>query len=62
MADQRIEADVIALPSADPPSIDPPSAGLIDELEGSLAAARTQLRLLRGSLATLIGFLERPSG
>jgi hypothetical protein len=35
---------------------------LIDELEGALAAARDQLRLLRGSLATLIGFLERPSG
>jgi hypothetical protein len=59
VAEPRTAADAI-----DPVdrATSPATTELIAELEGALAAARAQLRLLRGSLATLIGFLERPPG
>ncbi|MFM2072366.1 MAG: hypothetical protein RLZZ623_2629 [Actinomycetota bacterium] len=41
-------------------SIPAPTDELIAELEAALATARQQQRLLRGSLTTLIGFLDRP--
>jgi hypothetical protein len=45
-----------------PAAADGLNGELIAELEAALAAARQQQRLLRGSLTTLIGFLDRPQG